>query len=960
MADSQTRKALFILELDAAKALPTIKAMKDALKETTKEFENTEKGSQKFEELEVRSQALKQEIKLLQDATKAQTQALGGVNSGAKFAEGSFGELQQQIKATQLELKNSVIGSNEFAEVETKLNSLLQQEIDIRQKQPSLFQSRIKGAIDESGAIKSLGAALTEMKDKSEIASTIATAGVGDLKKAIKELKDEAAKQGGLNSLIGRELIEKAAEAQDKLTELNTSVKNLADGESTLLSIVQGAKGVAAGFTLAQGSAALFGGEQKELMAVLVKVQASMAVLNSLTEISHILQKDSTVALKATSAAQSLYALAVGSSTGAMKLFRLALAGTGIGLLVLLLVELILHFKETKQKVTDIIDSLGIFGSAIKLAFAPLFLLIDGIKALGVAMGLVNSEAANQAEQGIKDQQKIADGVAARYDREIKLAQAAGQETSRLERLKLTAANITLAKQIENLEILRKENGKLSEDQQKQLDDYRAAVIDNQTEITAISLREAKKRADDQKKIDDDKAAKAKAAADAAKAAAITAAKEQADADKQIRDLQISGGSDPRTQELQKEQAALADKLAAIKVSGEQRKKLEALLREESRKKQLEIDAKYDQEEANFRIQSQINIQNNLNAAGLAKAKTDQERFIINLKIINDQANQELAVLKAKRDQDLAAEGLTEEQKTLIKVESHTKEMEILAEHGLAVADLTYKNSYDATQAQLAARQLALEASPPELEYENKLALLESGYQAELLNAEKSGADTLAITAKYEKAKQQLANQTIENTLSATQGMLANVSALLKKGSTEYKIIASAQALIDTYKSATAAYSSASAIPVAGWILGPLAAGAAIAAGLANVAKINSTKEFAEGGLTTFASGGPALVPKLGLIGEAGPEWISPNWMINDPTTAPIIAGLEDYRQGKPLPFADGGFTATYLSTPIEDRVGIGAGLIDAIRQMPKPVIDVVSVTDKQAEVADVEAGAIR
>lgn len=132
MADTQTRKALFILELDAAKALPTIKAMKDELKATTKEFENTEKGSESFDRLEVKAQALKQEIKLLQDATKAQTQALGGVNTGAKFAEGSFGELQQKIKAAQVELKNTVIGSNEFTAVETRLNSLLQQEIDIQ------------------------------------------------------------------------------------------------------------------------------------------------------------------------------------------------------------------------------------------------------------------------------------------------------------------------------------------------------------------------------------------------------------------------------------------------------------------------------------------------------------------------------------------------------------------------------------------------------------------------------------------------------------------------------------------------------------------------------------------------------------------------------------------------------------------------------------------------------------
>ena len=62
------------------------------------------------------------------------------------------------------------------------------------------------------------------------------------------------------------------------------------------------------------------------------------------------------------------------------------------------------------------------------------------------------------------------------------------------------------------------------------------------------------------------------------------------------------------------------------------------------------------------------------------------------------------------------------------------------------------------------------------------------------------------------------------------------------------KAASTANALIDTYKSATGAYASLSAIPVVGPALGAAAAGAAIAAGLANVKAIQSQNFTASGG----------------------------------------------------------------------------------------------------------------
>jgi hypothetical protein len=65
----------------------------------------------------------------------------------------------------------------------------------------------------------------------------------------------------------------------------------------------------------------------------------------------------------------------------------------------------------------------------------------------------------------------------------------------------------------------------------------------------------------------------------------------------------------------------------------------------------------------------------------------------------------------------------------------------------------------------------------------------------------------------------------------------------LGEGNAMYKAFAIANAIMQTYVAANAAYQSAAAIPIVGWVAGPIAAAAAVAAGLANVGKIRSARE---------------------------------------------------------------------------------------------------------------------
>ena len=117
------------------------------------------------------------------------------------------------------------------------------------------------------------------------------------------------------------------------------------------------------------------------------------------------------------------------------------------------------------------------------------------------------------------------------------------------------------------------------------------------------------------------------------------------------------------------------------------------------------------------------------------------------------------------------------------------------------------------------------------------------------------------LAAEELKFKKALKKQEINDALNATSQVLGSIVSLVGEGSAVGKAAAVAQATIDTYTSATAAYSSVVGVPIVGPVLAPIAAGVAVAAGIMNVKKILSTKT--PGGGSASAAGGPSGVPTV-------------------------------------------------------------------------------------------------
>jgi hypothetical protein len=179
-------------------------------------------------------------------------------------------------------------------------------------------------------------------------------------------------------------------------------------------------------------------------------------------------------------------------------------------------------------------------------------------------------------------------------------------------------------------------------------------------------------------------------------------------------------------------------------------------------------------------------------------------------------------------------------------------------------------------------------------------------------------AETDAEINKLEKQKErELSNKDLtEGQRTAIQEKYAKQEAEIKLKAWEADKDASlAQAEINMALAITKALTSAP------WPLNLIsAAGAAVAAGV-EIAKISSMKppEFATGGFSDEDPAGyvgqPTIFKKSAsgrpfVAGEAGREWIAPNWMLQNPRTANIIGMLESARRDRRA-FASGGFNGS-------------------------------------------------
>lgn len=196
---------------------------------------------------------------------------------------------------------------------------------------------------------------------------------------------------------------------------------------------------------------------------------------------------------------------------------------------------------------------------------------------------------------------------------------------------------------------------------------------------------------------------------------------------------------------------------------------------------------------------------------------------------------------------------------------------------------------------------------------------------------EKMNADLLKANEQFYKedaaAKQhsvELKAKSDQAALQVTSNVLGAATSLFEQNTEEYKVLATAQTLIDTYVGAQRSYNALAGIVPAGPALGAAAAAAAIIAGLARVAAINDV-QFAEGGWT-----GPGSKYQPAGVVHAN-EYVVPAHIVNSPAAQPHLAAMESMRTG----FADGGFVPSQMANPYQ----MAQITANAIKNMPAPIV---------------------
>lgn len=152
-----------------------------------------------------------------------------------------------------------------------------------------------------------------------------------------------------------------------------------------------------------------------------------------------------------------------------------------------------------------------------------------------------------------------------------------------------------------------------------------------------------------------------------------------------------------------------------------------------------------------------------------------------------------------------------------------------------------------------------------------ELELLDIQEQQKLAVADKYREQGLISEKQYQSAlnaiNEQYAMKRADATATAFGNMASNIGSALGEASGAYKAFAIVQATIATYTAAIEAYKSTAAIPVVGPFLAPVAAAAAVGAGMAQISAIRSARE----------QGGQLSAGQASTIAERGkPEVIMP------------------------------------------------------------------------------------
>jgi hypothetical protein len=783
-----------------------------------------------------------------------------------------------------------------------------------------------------------------------------------DVKPLKAQLKEAVSELQKMVSLYGEQseqaviAAKRAAELKDQIEDTNDLLKTY-KGEGTFLAMGKAMSSVASGFSAVQGGLGLIGVESAAVEETMLKVQSAMALAQGLEGLEDAGRAFSTLGTKikdvvlglfkknavtaagaavdkanvATTGAQAVastglataqtgVAVSTGVASNAMKLFRIALIATGIGAIVVLVGLLIANFDKVTQAVMWAREKFEKLGTGVKILISVMFpvigIIYGVVKALE-AMGVVDDvntakmkkNAQDHTEAVIKSADKRAKAIKkeqtqndAKAQREIDLAKASGKATYEMELSKakahLASGRVYLEVQKSKMKAIKAEMDLLLASEDQDSDRYKA-LKKRADAVRAIMDETYKDNVDTNHAIQIMQAEHNKEIADQASAAA-SKGKQNAE---QTRKAYIDNLKKQYDDQSKLEEEAENQKLALMADGIEKEKAVrqdayndyrDNFLKERIADEQEALNKQYEsgkisREEYNKQLEAlRVNAESKL---------TEQERqILINAKEL---LNKDLLAIDEKHQ----AEVLKRTQDFQKKVQDEENKRQL--DFDMQVEALQEQN-YQASLSDQARELYLLDEKYAEME-----RMAKGNADAEKTIAEAKEKEKAAIDKKYaDEAKARKEEEIKRNADLAKAGLtlISDLTELFgKKGEKQAKkafqvkkAASIATALIDTFLSARSAYfSQFTPVPdPSSPVRGGIAAGIAVASGLAGVAKIASQK-FEGGGSASGGGGGGegggggmsggTQAPSFNVVGNNGLNQLSQ--LQQQPTQAYVVSG---------------------------------------------------------------------
>jgi hypothetical protein len=370
-----------------------------------------------------------------------------------------------------------------------------------------------------------------------------------------------------------KRLEQRAGVIKDTIGDMGQRVNNLANDTPKLELLTQAATGIAGGFAVAQGAAALFGDENEDVQKAIMKTQAAMSILNGVQSIANVLNKDAALGDMVAAKAKGVFTAAVKISTGALKSLRGALIATGVGAVVVAVGMLVANFDKVTEAVTKFVSGSPALTKVLKF-------IGDTFTNIGESLGFVEDKTTKNLRTQIEAAEK-----------QKRLLEAQGKDTAKVEGEILTM-KLAVAKRTKE------------------------GVNEAQEAITLFNAEQIAKREEAEKKAAEKKGELDKAAAAKAKEAANAEAQIQVELNQTLEDLQaqnIANEEARALKQLELERSRARQQLVDKKAS-------DALLIEFDKQTETQRKAITDQAQADRD----------------AKAKEDNDKILENAKAVSD------------------------------------------------------------------------------------------------------------------------------------------------------------------------------------------------------------------------------------------------------------------------------------------------------------------------------------